>query len=98
MRTGPTRLQRVDPSPLTVRPPMTAAGTPDVRALRSAVLDALVVAPARIVIDLQGFRGGPELRQVVLDLLDEARRWQPAVAVDVRGGPWQDDLRSRRAR
>ena len=70
---------------MTIRPPMTAAGTADVPALRWAVLEALVVAPAHLVIDLRGFRGTLELRRAVLDVLEGARTRHPAVTVDVQG-------------
>jgi hypothetical protein len=69
---------------------MTAAGTADVRELRSAVLDALVVGLDHLVVDLRGFRSSPELRQAVLDLRDEASRRRPRVVVDLRGLPWPD--------
>jgi hypothetical protein len=64
---------------------MTAAGTADERALRRAVLDALVVAPAHLVIDLRGFRGTLDLRRAVADIREGARTRRPAVTVDVQG-------------
>ena len=68
-----------------IRPPMTSAGTADVRALRTAAFDALVVAPDQIVIDLQRFRWSRELRQAVLDIREDARRRHPAVVLVVQG-------------
>jgi hypothetical protein len=68
-----------------IRPPMTSAGAADVRALRTAAFDALVVRPDQLVIDLQGFRWSRELRQAVLDIREEVRRKHPAVVLVVEG-------------